>query len=133
MCCHIVTLINIFVTLQQSSTIMLDCDIHKWLLGKIMNMGNTFVRIRSLKFLAAFFRSKNVARNFSAKNLHIKLNNALEICVQYFLDEFFLLTYGLFLTALKTVSAKEYFGQKPKNGTICRKLQILSSLLDLWR
>jgi hypothetical protein len=32
-------------------------------LGKIMKMGNTFVRIRSPKFLAAFFRPKICTSN----------------------------------------------------------------------
>jgi hypothetical protein len=34
-------------------------DYGKLILGKIMNMGNTFVRIGSSKFLAAFFRPKD--------------------------------------------------------------------------
>jgi hypothetical protein len=64
-----------------------------------MNLGNTFVTIRSPKFLAASFR-RNI---FSAENSHVKFNGALEIRVQCF-------PYELFSRG-KHISAERLFGR----------------------
>jgi hypothetical protein len=82
------------------------CCLLKLLMGKIMNLGNTFVTIGSPKFLAAIFRPNKYyfrPKYYSAENFHVKFNGAVKIRVQCFLNELF--------SRGKNISAEILFGR----------------------
>jgi hypothetical protein len=96
-----------------------------------MKMGNTFVTIESPKFLAAIFRPKICTSNLMTPSKFmynvfrmnyfpvVSIFRPKDFSAETFIFNEFLLKLG--------------FGRKPENGIVCRKLQILSILLHLWR
>jgi hypothetical protein len=56
-------------------------------MGKIMNLGNTFVTIEFPKFLVAIFRPNKCffrPKYFSAENFHVKFNIYFQTYLMYF-------------------------------------------------